>query len=237
MRKNPRPAATRRQLLGAGCGLGAFAMLGLPSVATLAQDAPVNTLSGQEALDKLMEGNRRYAQSERRLDQVADERRSLTSGQAPYAAILACSDSRVAPELLFDQPRGALFVVRVAGNFLTEEGLASLEYTVAVLGTSLILVLGHQNCGAVAAAIDNADDPSQLPGHLPQLVRRIEPAVRAAEGKAGDLLANTIAQNALIAEAQLRRAHPIVADAVSSGKVLLKSGVYDLEDGRVSLLG
>ncbi len=150
--------------------------------------------------------------------------------------ILGCADSRVPPEIIFDQNRGELFVVRVAGNFIEEDGLASIEYAVEILGSPLIVVLGHSGCGAVDATIKYVKEDAQLPGHLPQLVQSIKPAVELVRGKPGDVLANAIAANAAYNARKLAAATPIVSKAVADGRVKVVSAVYDLKSGRVEMV-
>jgi carbonic anhydrase len=161
----------------------------------------------------------------------------LAAGQAPFAVILGCADSRVAPELAFDQSRGQLFVLRVAGNTLNTDTLASIEYALAVLGTPLIMVLGHSACGAVDAAIKVVADNAELPGHLPGLIDPIKPAVRAAKEQSGDLLTNAINENVRLTVAKVQDAGPIVAPKVADGSVKVVGGVYDLATGKVELVG
>ena len=151
--------------------------------------------------------------------------------------MLACADSRVPPEIIFDQGPGKVFVVRDAGNVVSTYGLASLEFAVAVLGIPLILVLGHSSCGAVAAALQSARERSKLPGHLPELVEAIQPAVDAAHGKhPSDLLAATINENVRLGMRELKTRSDIIGKAVSSGKVGIKGGVYELATGKVSMV-
>ena len=157
-----------------------------------------------------------------------------TTSQYPIAAILSCADSRVAPEFAFDQGPGDLFVVRIAGNFANDDGLASLEYAVKFLGVPLVLVLGHSNCGAVSAAIKVVEDNAVLPGHLPGLVQSLKPAVEAAKAKSPkDLLAAAIAENVVLTVKQLETAQPLLASFADSGKVKVAGGVYDLANGKL----
>src|SRR5450755_2458751 len=128
---------------------------------------PQNVVSPDAALELLMKGNKRYVEGESLRHDFKHEREALVGGQNPFAAILSCADSRIAPEYAFDSGRGDLFVCRVAGNFATDEVIASMEYAVAVLGVPLILVLGHESCGAVDAAINSLRDDKALPGHMP----------------------------------------------------------------------
>lgn len=184
-----------------------------------------------------MEGNARYAANAARNQDYSAGRLARTSSQHPVAAILSCSDSRVSPELAFDQGPGDLFVVRIAGNFVNEDGLASLEYAVKFLGTPLIMVMGHGSCGAVDAALKVVRENATLPGHLQQMVREIKPAVQAAEASgAGDILAEAIAENVRLGVKRLETADPILSAYVSAGKVQVVGAQYDLASGQISLL-
>ena len=164
------------------------------------------------------------------------EREALAGGQNPYAAILSCADSRIAPEYAFDSGRVDLFVCRVAGNFATAEVVASMEYAVAVLGVPLILVLGHDSCGAVEAAIKSLKDDKPLPGHMPSLVTGIAPAVKAVSQQGGDTLGKAIRQNVVDNVANLGSATPILSAAVEQRKLKVVGGVYGLKDGRVEMV-
>jgi carbonic anhydrase len=205
---------------------------------TLAAAAPKpeNTLSADEALERLMEGNMRYVKGDSRLHDFKAEREALVGGQNPYACILGCADSRIAPEYAFDSARGDLFVVRVAGNFVSTTGLASLEYAALYLGTRLFMVLGHQSCGAVSGAIATIREGKVLPGHLPELIESIAPSVGLAIDQPGDLLENTVRENVRLNAAALKAASPILSEMVSSGVLRIVGGVYSLETGRVELV-
>jgi carbonic anhydrase len=165
------------------------------------------------------------------------EREALAGGQNPYAAVLSCADSRIAPEYAFDGGRGDLFVCRVAGNFANNDTIASLEYAIAVLGVPLILVLGHDSCGAVEATIKSLKDGTTLPGHLPSLVAGIAPAVKAVSQDAGDVLGKAIRQNVIDNVAKLGSATPILSQAVEQKKLKVAGGVYRLKDGKVDMVG
>lgn len=183
-----------------------------------------------EALRELAAGNARFTAGDvsgpnRSLQRIAE----LAPSQAPFAAILGCADSRVPPELLFDQGFGDLFVVRVAGNVATPEELASLEFAVAALGAVFILVLGHSECGAVKAALDG----SVPPGQISSLFQHIVPGVADAEG---DVPA-AIESNALHQMMVVRQGSPLLAAAVREGRLGVGAGVYDLVSGRVRMLG
>ena len=151
--------------------------------------------------------------------------------------MLSCSDARVGPEFVFDQGPGDLFVVRVAGNVLLDEGLASLEYAAQFLGSPLIFVLGHSNCGAIDAAIKVVQENATLPGHLPGLIDQLKPAVIAArEAKPVNLLSAAITENARRTMQAVATAQPLLAEMIASGKVKVAGGVYDIAIGNVTQL-
>src|SRR3954465_10256567 len=166
---------SRRSLL-----LGGAVLATLPLVGRVARAQPVSAAdTPDEALKLLTEGNERYMANQPRERDFSAGRASRVLGQAPFAAILGCADSRIAPELAFDQGPGELFVVRVAGNFVTPDGLGSLEYGAAVLGTKVIMVLGHTSCGAIGATIGALQKGNTLPGHIAGLVTAMKPGIEA----------------------------------------------------------
>jgi carbonic anhydrase len=229
------PAATTRRglLTAAGALLAAQAFPFFPR--TLA--APQNAIAPSQALKRLMEGNARYAANQPTERDYSAGRAAREEAQYPIAAVLSCSDSRVAPELLFDQGPGDLFVVRVAANFVNDDGLASLEYAVKYLNVSLVMVLGHTNCGAVAAAVEAIKGRAELPGHLPDLVKSIEPAVIAAHGRhPSDLVAVSIEENVRLNVKRLIGDEPIMSEALAAKKMAVSGGIYDLAAGKVRLL-
>ena len=234
-----RSAVTRRDLLKlAGAAAASFAVAGR----ALADEAkrppkPGNVVSAEQALERLMAGNKRYVEGVTRRHDFQAEREALSTGQNPFAGILSCADSRVAPEYAFDTGRGDLFVVRVAGNFATADGIASFEYAVQVLATPLLMVLGHEACGAVGATIQSLRDNAMLPGHLPALVSSISPAVKAVLDKPGDTLQNAIKQNVVLNVEKLKTAGPIISKAVEDKKVQVVGAVYSLASGRIELVG
>ncbi|MDB5636004.1 MAG: carbonic anhydrase [Bradyrhizobium sp.] len=197
---------------------------------------PQNVLSPDAALERLLKGNERYVGGVSLRHDFKHEREALAGGQNPYAAVLSCADSRIAPEYAFDAGRGDLFVCRVAGNFATTETIASLEYAVAVLGVPLILVLGHESCGAVDAAIKSLKDDTTLPGHMPSLVTGIAPAVKAVSQQGGDTLGKAVRQNVVDNVAKLSSATPILSAAVEQHKLRVVGGIYRLRDGRVDMV-
>jgi carbonic anhydrase len=198
---------------------------------------PDNVISPDAALARLAKGNERYVDGVSRRHDFKHEREVLVGGQNPYAAILSCADSRIAPEYAFDSGRGDLFVCRVAGNFANEESIASLEYSVAVLKAPLILVLGHDSCGAVDATIKSLNDGTTLPGRMPSLVAGLEAAVKTAmQQPSVDLLGNSIRQNVIDTVAKLKSATPILSAAVEQNKIKVAGGIYRLRTGRVDMI-
>jgi carbonic anhydrase len=197
---------------------------------------PQNVVSPDASLELLMKGNKRYVEGDSRRHDFKREREALVGGQNPYAGILSCADSRIAPEYAFDSGRGDLFVCRVAGNFANDDTVASMEYAVAMLGMPLIMVLGHDACGAVDATIKSLKDNTTLPGHLPSLVTSLTPAVKAASGSPGDPLDNAIRQNVIDNVAKLKSATPILSAAVEQRKLKVVGGIYRLGDGRVEMI-
>jgi carbonic anhydrase len=185
--------------------------------------------SPQAALDELIAGNRRFTSG-----RTSSHRRDLAilqqmmERQEPFAAILSCADSRVPVEVVFDQTIGQLFVTRVAGNIVTPEIVASLEYAAAVLGTNTILVMGHSRCGAVTAAIQG----QEVPGNISALFPYIEPAVE----QAGPDLEATIRANVLIQAARLRQYSSLLASLIDDGKLKVAAGYFDILSGEVTLL-
>lgn len=225
------PNVTRRGVLAAG------AALALAPWMARAQAPKPNAVAPADALKRLMEGNARYAANASNERDFSATRAARAQGQYPIAGILSCADSRVVPDLVFDQSPGDLFVVRVAGNIVTTNLLASLEYGVAVLGVPFILVVGHSACGAVDAAIKVAKTGDKLPGHLPELVGAIKPAVAAAQKmKGGNLLDDAIAENVRLQVARLKTAAPIVQKAYRDKKIDIAGGVYDIATGKVTLV-
>jgi len=197
---------------------------------------PQNVISPDAALERLVAGNERYVKGVARRHDFTHEREALAQGQNPFAAILSCADSRIAPEYAFDTARGDLFVCRIAGNFASDEMVASLEYAVAVLKAPLIMVLGHGACGAVDATIKSLKDNTTLPGHLPSLVAALAPAVKATADKSGDALDNAIRQNVILNIDKLSKATPILSQAAAEKKIRVLGGVYNLRNGHVDLV-
>ncbi|MGN8093433.1 carbonic anhydrase [Methylobacterium sp. 22177] len=233
-----RPSLSRRGLLAAaaaGTAMGASA--GIRRAEAALDGARSNAITPEAALTRLRDGNGRYVANTPANRDFAAGRAARAAAQYPIACIVGCADARVAPDFIFDQGPGDLFVVRVAGNFVTTDGLASLEYGVSVLGAPLILVLGHSDCGAVKATIDVMKTDATLPGHLPVLIDAIRPAVDLAEkARAQDPLAEAVAQNVRHSVRRLQQAGPILAETVAAGRVKVMGGFYDIGTGRVAML-
>jgi len=179
------------------------------------------------ALAKLTEGNRRFADSKVSTGKPTAARRAETAQtQHPFAIIVGCADSRTSPEIVFDQNLGDLFVVRTAGNLVDDYALGTIEYGVEHLGARLVVVLGHQSCGAVKAALES----ESAPGHINALVRDIQPAVKAVKNKQGDPLANAAHENALEVAEKIRKN---VEVGELSSQIRVVSGYYNLDTGKV----
>ena len=237
------PAARRNFLKLAGMSAGALLLAGgLPHQWAEAAEAdtpapkPQNLITPDLALQRLMEGNQRYITGESKTHDFKDEREALVSGQNPFVAVLSCADSRIAPEYAFDTARGDLFAVRVAGNFVTDEGTASLEYAVLALGAPVIVVLGHESCGAFAAAIKTTQDNTVYPGQIQKLTLTLKPVVEKVLKQPGDLLLNATVQNVKDSVQTLKSASPVLSQAISVGKLKIVGGIYRLATGKVDLI-
>lgn len=196
-----------------------------------AEHAPA--VSSAEALKRLIQGNQRYVANKLlRPHRDAVRRQETFGGQNPFAVILTCSDSRVAPEILFDQGIGDLFVIRTAGNVAGEAALGSIEYAVEHLGVPLVLVLGHQKCGAVTAAVEGGE----AGGHVSHILEKIAPAVEKARSLGGDLVSAAIDVNIGEVLAGLKTSEPILKETVEAGHVEILGARYDLDTGVVNFL-
>ncbi|MGA8035577.1 MAG: carbonic anhydrase [Candidatus Acidiferrales bacterium] len=225
-------AESRRAFLKISVGAAVAGAVGVASaeMALPARVAAQSNLTPDEALKELMEGNARFAANKMTsFEHDVEMLKSKTvDKQEPYAAVLACADSRVPVEILFDQTIGHVFVARVAGNVVTPEIIGSLEYGAAVLGTKVILVLGHRSCGAVKAAIQGKGVPGQISSLFPHL----QPAVDAA----GPETEATTKENAKVQARLLRESSTVISEMVKAGKVKVVPAYYDLGSGAVTLL-
>jgi len=210
------------------CRLAALALfVAVGGNALAAETVAVNP--GQ-SLKRLQDGNERFVAGTP--TQVTKRRAEVANGQNPFAIIVSCSDSRAGPEVVFDQGLGDIFVVRTAGHIVDDVGLGSIEYAVEHLGSSLILVLGHERCGAVAAAVGGG----KTSGHVPAIVKAIKPAVAKAKGQPGDAVDNTVRAHVREVARQLRNAGPLLAERAKSGQLKVVGARYDLDTGRAEVI-
>lgn len=189
-------------------------------------------VSPDAALQRILEGNKRFVAERRQNLQTRSRLQATAVAQYPFAAILSCADSRVPSEIVMDQGLGDLFVARVAGNVATESCIGSLEFASAVLGTQLIMVIGHERCGAVAAAVKG--DP--LPGRIGIFVEQIKPAVRSVQGKAGDLVDNAVVANVKYQVNALKETSSILSNLIAEGKLKIVGARYDLDTGALTVV-
>lgn len=227
---------SRRRMLQFGAGAIGTSVI----ASTLGQEivsAPPaiasNNITPDEALRKLMAGNQRFvAQKRKSPNQDVVRLNEVAKGQNPYAAILGCADSRVPSEIVFDQGLGDLFVCRVAGNIAIAEEIGSLEFGAAVLGTKVIMVMGHERCGAVDATLKG----TPVPGQIGSLLDAIRPSLVKAKNLPGDPLENACKANITYQVEQLKKS-PVLAKLTTEGKLKIVGGYYDLDKGTVSLVG
>lgn len=233
--------------VGAVAGLLAVASAGTPVKAeglAVCPPFPVPQADGKtlispdEALARLKEGNRRFVNDQPVQADISSKRRmALAQGQAPFAAIVACADSRAGPEQLFGAGLGELFVIRTAGNYVDTAGMGSLEFGVGSLGAKLVVILGHERCGAVKAAASVVKTNAKLPGSLGPMVEPIIPAVLQAKSEhheGGDLIEDAGHANVKRVVESLRTTNsPVMAELVKAGKVKIVGAYYDLDTGTV----
>ncbi len=221
----------RAALLG---GAAAWAVaLGLPADAAEPAGA---TVSAKAALERLEEGNERFVSGHlNNVSNLVERRTALAGGQSPYATILTCSDSRTPPELIFDANVGELFVVRIAGNYITDDSLGTIEYGFGSLASNLLLVMGHANCGAVQATYDSIKTGKPLPPHLNAFAQAIAPGIERIVRQGGNLneaiKANVRAQVSAAASRS-----PVLEKGVASRTLRIVGAVYNLEKGKVTIL-
>ncbi|MBZ0200888.1 MAG: carbonic anhydrase, partial [Ignavibacteriaceae bacterium] len=190
-------------------------------------------VSGAEAQKKLIEGNKRFVESMlTHPEQTIERRVELAAGQQPFAVIVSCSDSRVPPEIVFDQGLGDLFVIRLAGNVLNDEAIASIEYAVDHLDVKYIMVLGHERCGAVSAAVQGGE----FHGHIGSLVKAIQPAIDMVKDEPGDPVDNAVIANINLVVNYLKASAPILSELAGKGELTITGARYDLDDGLVEVL-
>lgn len=199
--------------------------------ATPAFAADANT--SNSSLKKLVDGNHRYVTSTTVCHtDWSVKRLAQTEGQKPFAVIVTCSDSRVPPEIIFDQALGDLFVIRVAGNIVDDFAIGSIEYGIAVLGADTVLVLGHSNCGAVDGALKGL----KFDNHIQEVLNAIHPAIEDVKGKTGNVLELATKANVKHVEDTLKTSKPVLAKMLEEGKLSIFGGYYDLASGKVEFL-
>lgn len=188
-----------------------------------------------QALTRLLDGNRRFVAGksiQASGPSLIERRRALANEQKPFAVIVGCSDSRVPPELVFDVALGEIFVIRTAGEVVEAVALGSIEFAIGLLGTRLIVVLGHQSCGAVSAAVSGAKET----GDIPTVLKAILPAIEATKGESGDPIDKVVRANARDVAKRLQDTGPVIRPRVQAGEVKVVAAYYSLESGRVELL-
>ena len=230
----------RRNMLGLTALTAGAAIIASAAPAIAADDKTMakSSLTPDQALAKLIDGNRRFVANQTSVADISTKRRlEIAKSQAPFAVLVGCADSRVGPEHLFGGGLGELFIVRTAGNYVDDAGYGSIAYAIAALGTPLIVVLGHERCGAVDAATKLVINNSQLPPSLTRMVQPILPAVLDAQATLGDktdLVDHAIHMNVRhVARALRESSDPILADPIKAGKVRVVGGYYDLDTGAV----
>ena len=196
-------------------------------------------MTPEAALQKLVDGNKKFVAAPELCEaDMGNNRLAVAKGQSPWATILTCADSRVSPELLFGgMGLGELFVCRNAGNVADDDVLGTIEYGAEHLGSPLIVVLGHERCGAVSAACEVAEKGTVLPGFIGKMVEALLPAAKSQLGKSGDFVDNTVIENARLMAEKIAAQSEIVAHLVGEGKVKIVYGRYDLDTGSVEFLG
>lgn len=230
MSANNNSIARRTFIKIAGCSIAAIASSLLRSSEAIAQE--VDSFSAEAALDRLLEGNQRFMRQTKQNPHQSRLRLGETANnQYPFASLLTCADSRVAAEIIFDQGLGDLFVVRIAGNVASDRVLGSLEYSTAVLGSQLIVVLGHERCGAVTAAVTG----ESLSGKIGTFVEDIQPAVARVKNKSGDAIDNAVIANVQY-QVEILKASPTLTQLMEKDRLKIIGGRYDLDTGEVTLI-
>ena len=208
-------------------------LLLLFATGTFCQHAPTS----DSVLAWLKSGNNLFVHGEFNLMGIDSSLRiELSKAQHPKAVILTCSDSRVAPELIFDKGLGDLFVIRVAGNISDDAVVGSIEYAVEHLHTSLVVVMGHKNCGAIAAAVADQQKPNEINNHIRILTDKIEQAVAAVKLNESDASQKALLSNIIFTVSSLDESRPVLSEAVKKGELKIVGAVYDLSSGKVQWL-
>ena len=209
-----------------------IALLALAGSA-LTNAEPADTAAWQ----KLLDGNGRFVSGQsKHQHQDVKRRAELAAGQKPFAVVIGCADSRTSPEILFDQGLGDLFVVRLAGNIVDDAALGSVEFAVAALGAKLIVVLGHEKCGAVKATVGVVNGDPAPANHIASIVEAIKPAAQASKGREGDAVENAVLENVREVVKKLKVSKPVLEPLVKSGELKVIGARYDLDDGKVEIV-
>jgi carbonic anhydrase len=226
---------SRRNSLKFVAGAIGTGILAVRAGAELAAPEPViaqNNITPDAALQLLIDGNKRFVEKKRQFPNQSWTRiTAVAPSQAPFAAILGCADSRVPAEIVFDRGFGDIFVCRVAGNVATPEEIGSLEFGTLLLGAKVLMVVGHERCGAVKAAIEGG----ALPGHINSLTDAIKPAVESSKNQAGDKVENAVKANVRL-QANRLKASPVINQLIEEGKLKIVGGYYDLDTGAVEII-
>ncbi|MEH1853703.1 MAG: carbonic anhydrase [Nostoc sp.] len=235
-RQYPQINLSRRSLLKFGAGaIGTGVLTAGLNSNLLAEEnkAPAeDDITPDKALQELLDGNERFVQTKRRNPHQNHSRLvEVAKGQKPFASILGCADSRVPSEIVFDQGLGDLFVCRVAGNIATREEIGSLEFGSLVLGSKVIVVVGHERCGAVSAALKGAE----VPGQIGSLLEAIKPSVESSKGQSGDKLENACKAN-ILRQVKKLKSSPVLSELISAEKLKIVGAYYDLDTGKISIV-
>lgn len=195
---------------------------------------------GEEAYKKLMEGNKRFVEGNLMQKDLGEaKRKELSKGQKPFAIVVSCSDSRVSPEIIFDQGLGDLFVIRVAGNVVDQVALGSIEYAAEHLHAPLLIILGHTQCGAVTAAVETVEKKVKPEGNIGTIVKKIIPAVKKAKIKGGnkeEITYNAIKENVLLVKKDIEKKSPILKHLIEKGELKVVTAIYDITSGKVEVI-
>jgi carbonic anhydrase len=231
--QHPQINLSRRTLFKFGAGAIGTGVLtaGLGSNLLAAEKTPAKEeITPDKALQELLDGNERFVKTKRRNpNQTYSRLVEVAKGQKPFASVLGCADSRVPSEIVFDQGLGDLFVCRVAGNIATPEEIGSLEFGSLVLGSKVIMVVGHERCGAVDATIKGA----QVPGQIGSLLEAIKPSVESSKSQSGDKLENACKAN-IVAQVKKLESSPVLSELIKTEKLKIAGGYYDLDTGRIT---
>lgn len=213
--------------------LVALAALSITTARAVTAAVHAPAISAEQALKLLLEGNQRFVAGKlEHPNQTPERRAEVAKGQHPFAAVLACSDSRTPPEIIFDRGLGDIFTVRVAGNVADQVVIESLEYSVKHLGVRVVMVLGHRRCGAVTAAVEGHEEANEDVGPM---LKELKPAVRATRGMPGDPVENAVRENVKLVMKNLAASEELSA-MVRSGELKIVGGIYDLDTGTIEML-